>query len=102
MKISKVRNRIAILAIILTTLLFTSLFTISMSMKEGLQQTNFRQAGGFCHGTFKYLTKEQYEILKTDKNIKEYGVRRFLGGPQDVPFNKSQVEVGYSDANNAH
>lgn len=102
MKTSKVRNIIAILAIALTTVLFTSLFTIAMSMNEGIQQTNFRQAGGFSHGTFKYLTKEQYEILKADKTIKEYGLRRFLGGPTEAPFNKSQVEIGYSDANNAH
>ncbi len=99
---NKNRNIIAISAIILTTLLFTSLFTIAISINDGFQQSNFRQAGGFAHGTFKYLTKEQYEQLKDDTLIKEYGVRRFLGMPTDEPFNKSHVEVGYSDANYAH
>ncbi len=99
---NKNRNIIAISAIILTTLLFTSLFTIAISINDGFQQNNFRQAGGFAHGTFKYLTKEQYGQLKDDTLIKEYGVRRFLGMPTDEPFNKSHVEVGYSDANYAH
>ena len=39
---NKNRNIIAISAIILTTLLFTSLFTIAMSINDGFQQSNFR------------------------------------------------------------
>ena len=99
---NRTRNIVAILAIVLTTMLFTSLFTITMSINEGIQQNNFRQAGGWAHGTFKYITEEQCEALKHDLLIKEFGVRRFLGMPQEAPFNKSHVEIGYSDANNAH
>ena len=95
-------NLIAILAILLTTVLFTSLFTIALSINESFQQSNFRQIGGFSHGGFKYLTEEQYNELKDDPLIKEYGLRRFLGMPFDAPFNKSHVEIGYSDANQAH
>ena len=53
------RNLIAILAILLTTVLFTSLFTIAMSINNSFEQSNFRQIGGFSHGGFKYLTEEQ-------------------------------------------
>ena len=42
---SRTRNIVAVLAIALTTLLFTSLFTIALSINEGMQQSNFRQAG---------------------------------------------------------
>lgn len=48
---NRTRNIVAILAIVLTTMLFTSLFTITMSINEGIQQNNFRQAGGWAHGT---------------------------------------------------
>ncbi len=89
----------AVLAIALTAVLFTSLFTIALSINEGIQQNNFRQAGGWSHGTFKYLTEEQFEELKDDPLIESWGLRRFLGMPTDMPFNKSHVEVGYSDAN---
>ncbi len=96
------RNIVAVLAIALTTLLFTSLFTIALSLNEGMQQSNFRQAGGFAHGTFKYLTREQFGQLKDNPLIEDWGLRRFLGMPTEVPFNKSHVEVGYSDPNEAH
>jgi len=96
------RNRIAILAIALTTMLFTSLFTIVLSMNKSFQDSNFRQVGGFAHGTFKNLTEEQYEDLKTDDLIKEYGYRRFVGMPTKEPFLKSHVEVSYCDAKEAH
>ena len=99
---SRTRNIVAVLAIALTAVLFTSLFTIALSINEGIQQNNFRQAGGWSHGTFKYLTEEQFEELKDDPLIESWGLRRFLGMPTDVPFNKSHVEIGYSDANNAH
>lgn len=99
---NRTRNLVAVLAIALTALLFTSLFTIALSINEGIQQNNFRQAGGWSHGTFKYMTEEQCEALESDPLIQAYGVRRFLGMPTDIPFNKSHVEIGYSDANQAH
>ena len=101
MKAAKSRNTIAIIAIALTTILFTTLFSIAMSINDSFQQSNFRQAGGFSHGTFKYLTEEQIEALSADSLIQEYGLRRFVGMPEDAPFHKSQVEVSYCDANAA-
>ena len=96
MKAARTRNIIAILAIALTTVLFTSLFTIAMSINDGFQQNNFRQVGGFSHGGFKYLTQEQFEELREDPLIHQWGLRRFLGMPNEQPFNKSHVEVGLS------
>ena len=99
---NRTRNLVAVLAIALTAVLFTSLFTIALSINEGIQQNNFRQAGGWSHGTFKYLTEEQFEELKDDPLIETWGLRRFVGMPTEVPFNKAHVEIGYSDANQAH
>ena len=99
---SRTRNIVAVLAIALTAVLFTSLFTIALSINEGIQQNNFRQAGGWSHGTFKYLAEEQCEELRDDPLIAQWGLRRFVGMPRSAPFNKSHVEIGYSDANQAH
>ncbi len=99
---SRKRNTIAVAAIALTALLFTSLFTIAFSVNEGFQQSNFRQVGGFSHGGFKYLSEEQFLELREDPVIKEWGLRRFLGVPVEAPFHKSHVELGYSDSNQAH
>lgn len=101
MKAGKTRNIVAILAISLTAILFTAIFTVAMSIVYGYEQSNFRQVGGYSHGTFKYLTAEQLEALREDPLIQEWGVRRYLGMPGDAPFNKSQVEISYADANYA-
>jgi putative ABC transport system permease protein len=102
LKASKSRNIIAITAIVLTTVLFTALFTIILSINTSFETANFRQVGGYAHGGFKYLTFEQYQSLKNHPLIEEAGLRRFLGMPEDPPFNKSHVEVGYSDTTQAH
>ncbi len=102
MKAARSRNLIAVLAIALTAVLFTSLFTVALSINDSFQQANFRQAGGWSHGTFKYMTQNQFEEIKEDPLIKQYGLRRFVGMPEKAPFLKSHVEIGYSDANQAH
>lgn len=101
LKAEKSRNLIAVLAIALTTMMFTALFTIIMSIGYGVEQSNFRQVGGYSHGGFKYLTQEQFDELKTDERIKEYSLRRFVGMPYEEPFQKTHVEVSYCDANAA-
>lgn len=98
---NRTRNIVAILAIALTAMLFTSLFTIAMSINEGFQQSNFRQVGGYSHGGFKYLTEDEMNDLKDDPLIAEYGERMVLGVPVEAPFNKTQVELSYCDANAA-
>lgn len=101
MRMSKTRNLIAIIAIALTTILFTAVFTIGMSLNEGIQQNNFRQVGGYSHGAFKNLTKEEFDTLKEDSLIKEWGVRRLAGMAVGKPFNKTQVEISYCNENTA-
>ncbi len=101
-KASKTRNIIAIMAIALTTILFTAIFTIGLSMNEAFQQSNFRQVGGFSHGGFKYLTEEQFLKLREDPLIKEWGVGRILGFASNEELRKNHVEVRYENPNDAH
>lgn len=97
LKANRTRNIIAVSAIILTTLLFTVLFTILGGVLNSFEQSNFRQAGGDFHGTFKNLTEEQLKELSKDPLIEEYGATMVIGMPMDVPFNKTQVEVRCMD-----
>ena len=53
------RNTIAVLAIALTALLFTSLFTIVLSINETNQGYQFRSVGTSSHGSFKEVTEDQ-------------------------------------------
>lgn len=97
MRATKLKNTVAVTAIALTTILFTSLFTIVMSLIYGMEQSNFRQVGGYAHGGFKYLTSEQIDEIKDDPLIKEYGVRLSIGLCTKGPFQKSHVEISYCD-----
>lgn len=99
---AKTRNLIAVLAIALTTLLFTALFTVGLSMNEAFQQSNFRQVGGYVHGGFKYLTEEQFFELRDDPLIQDWGVSRVLGMGKNAVLRKNHVEVRWNDANDAH
>ena len=68
---NKTRNIIAALAIALTTMLFTVIFTIGIGTVESFQRQTMRQSGGDSHGTLKNLTREEYEKLKDHPLIKE-------------------------------
>ena len=59
----KMRNLIAVIAIMLTTMLFTALFTIAISINDSFQQSNFLMAGGDAHGSFKKLTEDYFKDL---------------------------------------
>lgn len=94
---NKTRSRIAILAIALTTVLFTSVFAIAASINASFQQETFRQVGGYFHAGIKDISLEQLEEIKQDKLVKRAGSRLMLGVANDAPLNKSQVEVSYMD-----
>ena len=94
---NRVRNTIAALAIALTTLLFTALFTIALTMGDFFQQQTFRQVGGDFHGGFKRISEVTMETLKKDPLIVRSGGRLMLGRPNDPPFNKANAEISYMD-----
>ncbi len=101
MKAARTRNIVAVLAIALTTVLFTSLFTIAASINYSYQQENFRRMGGDSHGAIKNITWEQVEDFRTDPLIVESSARLFVGMAMEPPFNKSHVEVSYLEEQGA-
>lgn len=98
---NRMRNLFAIIAIILTTVLFTTVFTIGISMLKSIEYSTMRQVGGSNHGGFKYLTTEEYEILKEHKDIKEYGITIPIAVVENPELVKRQVEINYIDENEA-
>lgn len=98
LRANKIRNIITVAAIVLTTLMFTSLFTIALTIVNSYQQETFRQVGGDMHGSFKDITYEQMQELKKDPLIVTSAARLMLGMPTDIPFNKAHVEVSYMDS----
>jgi len=101
MRAARTRNIIAVLAIALTTVLFTSLFTIAASINYSYQQENFRQMGGDGHGAIKEVTWEQAEEFRSDPLVVDSWARLFVGMLTEPPFNKSHVEVSYIEPHGA-
>jgi len=95
------RNMITIAAIILTAILFTSLFTIMLSINASYETSIFRQIGGYVHGTFKDVTASQEAKLINHKNIKAYGERMILGVNEDETFRNQSAEISFMDDNAA-
>ena len=98
---AKKRNVIAIIAIALTALLFTSLFTIVLSINETNQNYQFRSVGGYAHGAFKDVNEDQIAVLSSHPRVKATGVRTVLGIANQGAFEKDYAEVSYMDDNNA-
>ena len=59
----------------LATLLFTSLFTIAISLQTAMQESNMRTTGTSAHAGIKRLSWEEYEKLSSDTGIKDIGYR---------------------------
>ncbi len=100
-KANRSRNSIAILAIILTTILFTTLFTIGTGMIESIEESSMRMAGGYAHGSFKYLSHEQYERLAKHPLIKEVGLSIYAGEAVNEKLLKRYTEIDYNDKTSA-
>lgn len=99
LKNNRRRNIIAFIAIALTTLLFTSLFTIGFGMKSSMEFETMRMVGTTFHGEFKRINKEDIDKLKTHSLIKETGIRQMIGSVINDEFIKENVEISYGDEN---
>lgn len=95
-KKNRIRNLAAILAIMLTAFLFTSITSLVFSMSSSIQLSMQMQKGSKADGDIRYLTEEQYEELKNSDFIKEAGCRRFVGFASNASGH--MVEINYADS----
>lgn len=95
------RNITAAVAIAMTTILFTALFTIMMSINTSYESYTFRQIGGYAHGTFKDVTSQQASMIESNSKVKAVGRRITAGIITDGGFAKIPAEISYMDDNNA-
>lgn len=97
MKEKKGKNLIAILAIALTTLLFTALFTVGSSMLESIQEATFRQVGTCAHGGYKNVTMEEYEHIRKAGGIRDISYDIIAGFGVNTELNAIQTEVRFAE-----
>lgn len=104
MKANRRRNRIALAAVVLTCLLFTTLFTGTVSIiltKRAVDVKAFRVS---AHAFAQDLTREEWEkslqALKKNRDVDVFGTGVFLGSGMDPRFG-FLAEVRYGDEKTA-
>ena len=91
---NKSRRNILLLAIALTSILFTSLFSVALGLGKSMETQTMKTIGTISHGSFKELSDEDVEILTHDKDIKDFSVREKVGILDDK---KISAELSYMD-----
>lgn len=100
-KANKTRNLIAAFAIVLTTVMFTSLFVLSQSMIENLRNMNFQQAGYNSHLSSGTMTDADVEKIISHEAVRDYGKSTVIGVAENEELTGRQVEIRYADENYA-
>ena len=88
LKTNKRRNFFIVMAIMLTTLLIGSVFSIGMSLLESVKMEQIRFAGTMAHAAVGHPTASQLKRLHTLDYVKAVGTGNSVG------FVKNTVEMG--------
>lgn len=96
-KTNKTRNLIAVFAIVLTTVMFTSLFVLSQSMVENMRNMNFQQAGYNSHLSSGTMTDADAEKIIAHEAVRDYGESTIIGVAENKELTGRQVEIRYAD-----
>lgn len=94
----KRRNIITVIAIALTALLFTSLFTMGSGMVNSMQRANMILSGGEGHVRINYMTESEYRSISSHPLITEIAYCRKLADSVDNDsLIKRHTEFWYYD-----
>ncbi|MCQ2467667.1 MAG: ABC transporter permease [Clostridia bacterium] len=97
LKKSAKRNIIAVAAIVLTTLLITSIFSVAFSFKTASETFNGKVNGCSADFYLDKLTSEQEEELLGSSTVKEFGHQIKVGSYSEQEFGNKPLEISYSD-----
>lgn len=90
------RNLMAILAIILTTMMFTTLLTLAQSLGKNMTEMYLRQSGTTAHTSTKNITDEQIASIAAHPAVVASGYSIVLGNAQNSSLAGRQVELRFA------
>ncbi|MDO4337731.1 MAG: ABC transporter permease [Eubacteriales bacterium] len=90
---NRMRNAFAILAIILTGMLFTAAFSLVSGMIQVAEEETMREVGGRFHAGLKNVTEEQYDKITEDPMVKRSSYNILIGHAENIV--KRQAELRY-------
>ena len=91
------RNLVAVLAILLTTMMFTTLFTLTQSMSRNLVEMTFRQTGYDAQASLRGLTEAQADLLADHPDVTELGRSIVLGLAENQELRSQSVEIRWAN-----
>lgn len=89
LKVNRKRNLLLVLAITLTTILFTSVLEIGFGGMQSIQETQLRLSGLKADAELRYLNKEQFQEVQNSELFESVGGRipiAFLEGETKRPI----------------
>lgn len=98
---NRTRNAVAVLAIILTTMMFTVLFVLAQSIKQNAVEMAFRQTGYDGQISFKGIKEEELEVIAARPEVAAFGESLVVGIAENKELSGKQVEIRWSDDYNA-
>ena len=101
MSANKRRNVILTIAIALTTVLLTTLFTIGGSIMKGVEDSTMYQVGTTDHAGFKFLTQEEYDLLSQDSAVHDLSYNIIVGSVLNEEVYEDFTEIRYTTEENA-
>ncbi|MCC3868160.1 ABC transporter permease [Terrisporobacter mayombei] len=95
---ARTRNIIAVIAIALTALLFTSLFTMGSGIVKSMQRADTILSGGEGHARINYMTESEYRTISSHPLVNEIAYCRKLADSVDNDsLIKRHTEFWYYD-----
>ena len=91
------RNLVAVLAILLTTVMFTTLFTLTQSMRRNLVEMTFRQTGYDAQASLRGLSEEQADRIAGHPDVVELGRSIVLGLAENRQLTGQSVEIRWAN-----
>ena len=101
LKANKSRNGIAVLAIILTAVLFMGLTTVMEGTQVSMKNQMLRQAGSRFMVSLKGLSKEEAETLAKDSVFSEAGVEHYVANVNNQELRNIHALAGWVDETTA-
>lgn len=91
------RNAVAVLAVVLTTMMFTTLFTLAGSMEKNMTEMYFYQAGTRAHASAKQITDDQIKQISAHPDVAAYGRSIVAGVAENACLAGRQLEIRFAD-----
>lgn len=91
---NKSRNIIIVIAIALTTILFSTLFTVSLGVVKTIQEQSLKRSGTSAHLSL-IITEDQFDNLKENFLIDKIGYSKLIGTSENKLLVKRPTELRY-------